>query len=99
MTADTEIPGSIPGAKNFRNSSGSATGSTQPVRLCGLVVRNSGYSYSSLGFESRSYQIFCIAMVLERGPLSLTASVVYWLDFLATVSEASGSIPVDKRIF
>jgi len=27
-------------------------------RLCGLVVRVSGYRYRGLGFESRRYQIF-----------------------------------------
>ena len=27
-------------------------------RLCGLVVRVSGYRYRGLGFDSRSYQIF-----------------------------------------
>ena len=28
------------------------------VRLCGLVVRVSGYRYRGLGFDSRPYQIF-----------------------------------------
>ena len=27
-------------------------------RLCGLVVRVSGYRYRGLGFDSRPYQIF-----------------------------------------
>ena len=27
-------------------------------RLCGLVVRVSGYRYRGLGFDSRRYQIF-----------------------------------------
>ena len=27
-------------------------------RLCGLVVRDSGYRYRGLGFDSRRYQIF-----------------------------------------
>ena len=27
-------------------------------RLCGLVVRVSGYRYRGLGFDSRCYQIF-----------------------------------------
>ena len=27
-------------------------------RLCGLVVRVSGYRYTGLGFDSRRYQIF-----------------------------------------
>ena len=29
-----------------------------PDRLCGLVVRVSGYRYRGLGFDSRRYQIF-----------------------------------------
>ena len=44
-------------------------------RLCGLVVRVSGYRYRGLGFDSRRYQIFCVAVVLERGPLSLVRSI------------------------
>ena len=28
------------------------------VRLCGLVVRVSGYRYRGLGFDSRRYQVF-----------------------------------------
>ena len=27
-------------------------------RLCGLVVRDSGYRYRGVGFDSRRYQIF-----------------------------------------
>ena len=38
------------------------SGYTQVVsvldRLCGLVVRVSGYTYRGLGFDSRRYQIF-----------------------------------------
>jgi len=30
-------------------------------RLCGLVVRVSGYRYRGLGFDSRRYQIFLIS--------------------------------------
>ena len=30
----------------------------RPDRLCGLVVRVSGYRYRGLGFDSRRYQIF-----------------------------------------
>ena len=40
-------------------------------RLCGLVVRVSGYRYRGLGFDSRRYQIFWVVVGLERGPLSL----------------------------
>ena len=32
--------------------------SVQSDRLCGLVVRVSGYRYRGLGFDSRRYQIF-----------------------------------------
>ena len=38
-------------------------------RLCGLVVRVSGYRYRGLGFDSRRYQIFLVVVGLERGPL------------------------------
>ena len=31
---------------------------TDRDRLCGLVVRVSGYRYRGLGFDSRRYQIF-----------------------------------------
>jgi hypothetical protein len=45
-------------------------------RLCGLVVRVSGYRYRGLGFDSRRYQIFLVVVVgLERGPLSLVRSI------------------------
>ena len=44
-------------------------------RLCGLVVRASGYRYRGLGFDSRRYQIFWVIVGLERGPLSLVRSI------------------------
>ena len=44
-------------------------------RLCGLVVRVSGYRYRGLGFDSRRYQIFWVIVSLERGPLSLMRSI------------------------
>ena len=44
-------------------------------RLCGLVVRVSGYRYRGLGFDSRHYQIFSVVVGLERGPLSLVRSI------------------------
>ena len=44
-------------------------------RLCGLVVRVSGYRYRGLGFDSRRYQIFLVVVCLERGPLSLVMSI------------------------
>ena len=44
-------------------------------RLCGLVVRVSGYRHRGLGFDSRRYQIFRVVVGLERGPLSLVRSI------------------------
>ena len=41
-------------------------------RLCGLVVRVSGYRYRGPGFDPRRYQIFWVVVGLERGPLSLS---------------------------
>ena len=43
-------------------------------RLCGLVVRVSGYRYRGPGFDPRRYQIFWVLVRLERGPLSLVRS-------------------------
>jgi hypothetical protein len=40
-------------------------------RLCGLVVRVPGYKRRGPGFDYRRYQIFCIAVGLEWGLLSL----------------------------
>jgi hypothetical protein len=40
-------------------------------RLCGLVVRVPGCRPRGLGFDFRHYQIFRIAVCLERDPLSL----------------------------
>ena len=44
-------------------------------RLCGLVVRVSGYRYRGPGFDPRRYQIFLVVVGLERGPLSLVSLV------------------------
>ena len=44
-------------------------------RLCGLVVRVSGYRYRGLGFDSRRYKIFCVVVGLERSLLSLVRSI------------------------
>jgi hypothetical protein len=40
-------------------------------RLCGLVVRVPGCKPRGPRFDSRNYQIFCVAVGLERDPLSL----------------------------
>jgi hypothetical protein len=44
-------------------------------RLCGLVVRVSGYRYKGPGFDSRRYQIFSVVVGLKRGPFSLVSLV------------------------
>jgi len=43
-------------------------------RLCGLVVRVSGYRYRGPEFDPWRYQIFWVVVGLERGPLSLVRS-------------------------
>jgi hypothetical protein len=55
-------------------------------RLCGLVVRVSGCYPRGPGFDSRRYQIFWVAVGLERGPLSPCES-----KWGATWKESSGS--------
>jgi hypothetical protein len=40
-------------------------------RLCGLVVRVPTYRSRGPGYDSRFYQISCVAVGLEWGPLSL----------------------------
>jgi len=44
-------------------------------RLCGLVVRVSGYRYRGPGFDPRRYQIFWVVVGLERGLLRLVSLV------------------------
>jgi hypothetical protein len=46
-------------------------------RLCGLVVRVSGYRSRGPGVDSRRIQIFWEAAGLERGPLSLVSTREY----------------------
>ena len=48
-------------------------------RLCGLVVRVSGYR--GPGFDPRRYQIFWVVVGLERGPLSLVRSIEELLEW------------------
>jgi hypothetical protein len=43
-------------------------------RLCGLVVRIPRYRSRGSEFDSRRYQIFCEAVGLERGPLSVVST-------------------------
>ena len=52
-----------------------------PDRLCGLVVRVSGFRYRGPGFDPRHYQIFWVAVGLERGPLSLVRSIEELLEW------------------
>jgi hypothetical protein len=47
------------------------TDSASKDRLCGLVVKVSGYRSRGPGFDYRRFQIFLEAAGLERGPLSL----------------------------
>jgi len=50
-------------------------------RLCGLVVRVSGYRYRGPGFDPRRYQIFWVVVGLELGPLSLVRSTEELLEW------------------
>ena len=50
-------------------------------RLCGLVVRVSGYRYRGSGFYPRRCQIFWVVVGLERGPLSLVRSIEELLEW------------------
>ena len=45
-------------ASDSRNTQKKSCRLYRPDRLCGPVVRVSGYSYRGLGFDSRRYQIF-----------------------------------------
>ena len=50
-------------------------------RLCGLVVRVSGYRYRGPGFDPRRYKIFWVVVGLEKGPLSLVRSTEELLEW------------------
>jgi hypothetical protein len=56
-------------------------------RLCGLVVRVSGYRSIDPGFDSRRYQISWEVVGLERGPLSLVSTIE---ELLGRKSSGSG---------
>jgi hypothetical protein len=56
-------------------------------RLCGLVVRVSGYRSTGPGLGSRCYQIFWEIVGLERGALSLVSTIK---ELLARNSSGSG---------
>jgi hypothetical protein len=56
-------------------------------RLCGLVVRVSGYRSRGPGFDSRRFQIFWETAGLERGPLSLVRTTE---ELLGRKSSGSG---------
>jgi hypothetical protein len=62
--------------------------SVNPDRLCGLVVRVSGYRYRGPGFDSRRFQIFWEAVGLERDPLSLMSTTE---ELLGRNTRSSGS--------
>jgi len=57
-------------------------------RLCGLVVRVSGYRFRGPGFDPRYYQIFCVVVGLERGPLSLVSSIEELLELKSSGSRS-----------
>jgi hypothetical protein len=50
-------------------------------RLCGLLVRVSGYRPRGTGFDSRPYHIFWEVGSLERGPLSLVRTIEELLEW------------------
>jgi hypothetical protein len=56
-------------------------------RLCGLVVRVSGYRSRGPGFDSRADQIFWEVRGLERGPLSLVRTIEELLKWKSSSSD------------
>jgi hypothetical protein len=55
-------------------------------RLCGLVVRVSGYRFRGPGFDSRRYQIFWEVVGLKLGPLSLVRIIEELLEWKSSSS-------------
>jgi hypothetical protein len=55
-------------------------------RLCGLVVRVSGYRSWGRGFDFRRYQIFWEVVGLEWGPLSLVRKIEELLELKSSGS-------------
>jgi hypothetical protein len=55
-------------------------------RLCGLVVRVSGYRSRGPGFDSRPFQIFWEVGGLERGPLRLVKTIEELLEWKSSGS-------------
>jgi hypothetical protein len=60
-------------------------------RLCGLVVRVSGYRYRGPGFDSRPYQIFWEVRDLEQGPLSLVRTIEELIEWKSSGSGLENS--------
>jgi hypothetical protein len=56
-------------------------------RLCGVVVKVTGYRSRGFGFNSRRYQIFRELVGLERGALSLVSTIE---ELLGRSSSGSG---------
>jgi hypothetical protein len=50
------------------------------IASSGLVVRVSGYRSRGPRFDSWGYQIFCVVVSLERGPLSVMSTIKELLD-------------------
>jgi hypothetical protein len=65
-------------------------------RLCGLVIRVSGYRSWGSGFDSRRYQIFWEVVGLERGPLSLVRTIEEILEWKSSGSGLENRIN-DRR--
>jgi hypothetical protein len=55
-------------------------------RLCGLVVRVSGYRSRGPGLDSRRYQIFWEEVGLDGGPLSLGRRIEELLEWKSSGS-------------